>query len=279
MAVILAHCGAGSTEDVLDAARKAVDRGIQVLGEGGSALEAVVEAVVILEDDERLNAGTGSRLNLQGFAEMDASVMDSETNCGAVAAIRDVKNPILVAREILDSPHVLLCGEGALSFARQAGFPAFNPVTPGAMKALEDVRRRLNEGDLPSWAERWRNRPVDTVGAVARDDEGRMAAANSTGGISIKLPGRVGDTPLVGCGIYAGPEAAVTATGVGEEIIRRVLCKAVYDRIASGVHPQKACEEGVALFPEKVPVGIIAVDRRGWGAAANTTMAWSRAEP
>jgi L-asparaginase/beta-aspartyl-peptidase (threonine type) len=105
-----------------------------------------------------------------------------------------------------------------------------------------------------------------------------MAAANSTGGISIKLPGRVGDTPLIGCGIYAGPGAAVTATGVGEEIIRRVLCKTVYDSIAAGNHPQRACKEAVALFPKEVPIGIIAVDSRAWGAASNTRMAWSMGE-
>lgn len=280
MVVIVTHCGAGSTAEVQNAAQGAAKKGLEVLREGGSALDAVVEAVILLEDDERLNAGTGSRLNLEGVAEMDASVMDSEMNCGAVAAIQEVKNPILVARRVLDSPHVVLCGDGAVQFARKEGFPAFDPKTPRAIKALEEVKRKLVEGDLPAWAERWRRLgPLDTVGAVARDQEGRMAAANSTGGISLKLPGRVGDTPLIGCGIYAGPEAAVTATGVGEEIIRRVLCKVVYDSIARGASPRRACEEGVALFPEEIPVGIIAVNPEGWGAAANTSMAWFAAEP
>ncbi len=277
MAVFLAHCGAGSSEEVADAARKAVARGLDVLRGGGSALDAVVEAVVILEDDPRLNAGTGSRLNLDGRAEMDASLMDSEFGCGAVAAIIAVKNPILVARKVLDSPHILLCGEGAVRFARKAGFAEFSSVTSRSIEALEEVKKRLKKGDVPSWALRWkRYMGGDTVGAVARDDHGRVAAANSTGGVSIKLPGRVGDTPLIGCGIYAGPKGAVTATGVGEEIIRRVLCKAVYDQITSGAEAQEACEEGLTLFPADVPVGLIAVDGKGWGAACNTDMAWAQ---
>ncbi|MFQ5837733.1 MAG: isoaspartyl peptidase/L-asparaginase family protein [Thermoplasmata archaeon] len=279
MAVIVAHCGAGSTEDVLDASQRAVERGLRILRDGGGALEAVVEAVVLMEDDDRLNAGTGSKLNLDGKVEMDASVMDSNMNCGAVAAIYDLKNPILVARKVLDGPHVILSGSGAVRYAREAGFRRFDPITPKALKALDEMKRRLAEGDLPAWALRWWDRkPGDTVGAVARDDQGRMAAANSTGGISIKLPGRVGDTPLIGCGIYAGPGAAVTATGVGEEIIKRVLCKEVYDAIVSGTRPQEACEDGIASFSEEVPVGIVAVGLEGWGSACNTRMAWSHGE-
>ncbi len=275
MAIIIVHCGAGSREAVLDAAEEAVATGLDVLREGGSALEAVTEATVVLEDDDRLNAGMGSRLNLDGIVEMDASLMDSQMNCGAVAAIRDVKNPILVARKVMDTPHVLLCGEGAVGFARRQGFPEFSLVTPGALKALDELKRRITEGDLPSWAQRWRGYwEGDTVGAVARDDQGGMAAANSTGGTLIKLPGRVGDTPLIGCGLYAGAAGAVSATGVGEEIVRRVLCKTVYDRMASGVQPQEACDAGVALLPKDIPVGIIAVDRSAWGVSFSTKMAW-----
>lgn len=276
MATVVVHCGAGSTPSVQDAAEAAAERGAQVLREGGSALDAVVEAVVLLEDDERLNAGTGARMNLEGEVEMDASLMTSDLRCGAVAALRDVKNPIRVAREVMESPHVLLAGEGALRFARRRGIPPFDPATPRARRILEDARRKLETGDVPRWAPGWKEYASgDTVGAVARDDADGMAAANSTGGTILKLPGRVGDTPLIGCGLYAGPRGGVTATGVGEEIVRRVLCKTVYDALAERT-PQEACDEGVALFPEDVPVGILAVAPRGWGASANTKMAWHR---
>ncbi len=277
MATVVVHCGAGSSPSVQDAAEGASRRGAEVLQEGGSALDAVVQAVLVLEDDERLNAGTGSRMNLEGEVEMDASLMTSDLRCGAVAAIREVKNPILVAREVMESPHVLLAGEGAVRFARQRGFPAFDPATPRSRSILADARERLREGKVPSWAAAWKGYPVsDTVGAVARDDAGAMAAANSTGGTLLKLPGRVGDTPLIGCGIYAGPEGSVTATGVGEEIVRHVLCKAVYDALASSAPPQRACDEGVARLQEEVPVGVIAVAPEGSGASASTQMAWHR---
>ncbi len=279
MATVVVHCGAGSTAKLKDLAEQAAQEGERVLKAGGSALDAVVEAVVLLENDERTNAGTGSRLNLEGVVEMDASVMDSEMRCGAVAAIRDVRNPVLVAREVMRSPHVLLCGDGAIKFARKAGFEEFNPTTDEARGIMEDMKRRLTEGDLPSWAAAWRDyRSTETVGAVARDARGRMAAANSTGGVNLKLPGRVGDTPIIGCGIYAGPAASVTATGIGEEIVRRTLCRTVYDMVAGGKEAQRACEDGLLLFPEGMPVGIIAVNEMGWGAAANTNMAWSAAE-
>ncbi len=279
MAVIVVHCGAGSTSKVADAAERAATAGQQVLKRGGTAIDAVVEAVVVMEDDERTNAGIGSRLNLDGVVEMDASIMDSEMLCGAVAAIRDVKNPILVAREVMASPHVLLCAEGASDFARKAGHEVFDPTTDEARKTLDDVKRKLATGELPSWASAWEGyRPPETVGAVARDEQGTMAAANSTGGVYLKLPGRVGDTPLIGCGIYAGPGSAVTVTGIGEEIIGRTVSRVVYDRIVTGSVAQKACEEGLALFSEETPVGIIAVDEKGWGAASNTNMAWQALE-
>lgn len=275
MGVVVVHGGAGSTEAMGDGVDTALRAALEVLHRGGDALQAVVEAVVVLEDDERFNAGTGSKLNLDGRAEMDASLMDSRQECGAVAAIGGVRNPILVAWRVLESPHVLLCGEGALRFARKAGFPAYDPVTEGARRTLAEARRWLQEGDLPPWALRWRDQMGwDTVGAVARDDHGYMAAANSTGGVSIKLPGRVGDTPVIGAGIYAGPAGAVVATGIGEEIVRRVLSRDVYDRMARGISAQAACEEGVALFPPEVPVGLVAVDGEGWGGASNRAMAW-----
>lgn len=274
---ILVHCGAGSTPAVADAAERALDAGEEVLRSGGSALDTVVAAVVSMEDDERLNAGLGSRLNLAGVAEMDASVMDSDSRCGAVAAIHHVKNPILVARKVMESPHVLLCGEGAVQFARKSGFPEFDNVTKGALEALEEAKKRLRQGEIPSWAPAWKDfMDAGTVGAVARDEGGRLAAANSTGGVLMKLPGRVGDTPLIGCGIYAGPRAAVTATGIGEEIIRRVLCKEVSDQISAGEGVQSACDSAIASFPRDLPAGVIAVSLTTGAAASNRDMAWGR---
>ncbi|MFQ5908194.1 MAG: isoaspartyl peptidase/L-asparaginase family protein [Thermoplasmata archaeon] len=276
MAVLVVHCGAHSSDAVLDAATLALDEGLGVLRAGGDAMEAVLRAVVVLENDERTNAGTGSRLNLAGGIEMDASVMDSRGQAGAVGAITGVQNPILVAREVLDSPHLILVGNGATRFAREAGFPEYDAITAGAQQALNRVKAAMARS-----ATRSREREAhagDTVGAVARDDEGYMAAANSTGGIAVQLPGRLGDTPVIGAGIYAGSAGAVTATGIGEAIIRAVLAKDVYDRIAAGTAPQAACDEGVRRFDADAPVGLIAVDGTEAGAASNTHMAWRSGE-
>ncbi len=275
MVLIVTHCGAGSNPDVADAAERAGREGLRVLEGGASALDAVEAAVALLEDDPRLNAGTGGRLNLEGVAEMDAALMASDQRCGAVAAITRVRNPIRVARKVLESPHVLLVGQGATAFARREGFPDYDPVTPRARELLQEALRQLRAGELPPWqAGHWKGYHLDTVGAVAQDAKGAYAAAGSTGGVSLKLPGRVGDTPLVGCGLYAGPEGAVTATGVGEEIIRRVLSKEVYDRIAAGEDPHEVCPAALRPFPIDVTVGLIAVGRRGWAAASNRDMAW-----
>lgn len=273
MAVLVVHCGAHSSDTVMDAAEGALAEGLKVLRAGGDALDAVVRAVTLLEDDERLNAGTGSRLNLAGELEMDASLMDSRGEGGAVGALAGVKNPILVAREVMHSPHLFLAGTGALRFAREAGFPEYDGITSSAQKELKRIKTRMQRGVRGSRGQ-VRHDGGDTVGAVARDASGYMAAANSTGGISVQLPGRVGDTPVIGAGIYAGPAGAVTATGIGEEIIRAVLAKHVYDRMRGGMDSQAACEEGVGQFPESVPVGLLAVDLAGSGAAANTHMAW-----
>lgn len=278
MATLVVHCGAHSTEAVLDAADRALEAGLGVLQEGGNALEAVVQATLLLEDDERLNAGTGSRLNLAGEVEMDASLMDSRRECGAVAAIYGVKNPILVAREVFRTDHVLLASRGAVDFAREAGFAEYRVVTPHAREHLERVRERLAGRSPALPTHDLEPEAGDTVGAVARDEAGYMAAGNSTGGISVKLPGRVGDTPIIGAGIYAGPAGAVAATGMGEEIVRQVLSKDVYDRIHAGEPPQGACEAGLTGFPHDVPVGLIAVAASGWGAACNTRMAWRSGE-
>jgi len=273
--IILTHCGAGSDSSVQDAADAAGARGLALLTRGGRALDAVVEAIIILEDDPRLNAGTGSRMRIDGRIQMDAALMDSNLEAGGVAAIEDVESPIRVARDVFDTPHVLLVGKEATAFARSKGHAAYDPSTPESRQHLEESLAKIREGRLPRYARKWKEVPLhDTVGAVARDRRGRFAAGSSTGGTAFMLPGRVGDSPIVGAGLYAGPRAAVTVTGIGEEIIKRVLSKFVYDRIAEGVAPQVAANRGLGLFRKDVPIGVIAVGTRGWGAASNRSMAF-----
>ncbi|MCI4371162.1 MAG: isoaspartyl peptidase/L-asparaginase [Thermoplasmata archaeon] len=273
--LFLAHCGAGSDRSVQDASDAAGARGIELLKRRRPALEAVIEAIVILEDDPRLNAGTGSRMKVDGRIQMDAALMDGDSEAGAVAAIENVKNPIRVARDVFGTPHVLLVGKDAIAFARSKGHARYDPATPEARKRLRESLAKIRKRQLPRYARKWRSIDVhDTVGAVARDRRGRFAAGSSTGGVAFMLPGRVGDSPIVGAGIFAGPHAAVTVTGIGEEIVKRVLSKFVYDRIGEGLSPQQAANRGLALFPRDVPVGIIAVGRRGWGEACNRDMAF-----
>jgi len=271
--IIVTHCGVGSTREVQDAAERSGEAGLIVLRRGGTALGAVIEAVAVLEDDPRTNAGTGSRMRIDGSIQMDAAVMDSRRRIGAVAAIADVKNPIRVARAVMDTPHILLAGHWATEFARTRGFPRYDPATNEARKKREETLAALAANKVPGWARAWRSyRGTDTVGAVARDRRGRFAAANSTGGVSFMLPGRVGDSPIVGAGLFAGPDGAVVATGVGEEIVRVVLCKFVYDRLQRGT--KRACAAGLRLFPKSVPIGVAAVGANGAAAVDNRHMAW-----
>ena len=273
--LLITHCGAGSDPSVQDAAEVAGARGMEVLARGGRALDAVVESIVILEDDPRLNAGTGSRMRIDGRIQMDAALMNWDREAGAVAAIEEVKNPIRVAYDVLKTPHILLAGADAVEFARSNGHPRYDPSTPESRRHLEESLEKIRNGRLPRYARKWKGVAIhDTVGAVARDRRGRFATGSSTGGVAFMLPGRVGDSPIVGAGLYAGPRGAVSVTGIGEEIIKQVLSKFVYDRIADGLSPQRAADRGLALFPQDVPIGIIAVASRGWGEAANRDMAF-----
>lgn len=246
-----------------------------VLKGGGRALDAVVESVIAMEDDPRFNAGTGSRMRIDGRIQMDAAVMDWDLEAGGVAAIEFVRNPILVAKDVRRTPHVLLVGSDAIAFARSKGHARYDPATPESRRRLEESLAKIRSGRLPRYARKWKALDLgDTVGAVARDRRGRFASGTSTGGTSFMLPGRVGDSPIVGAGLYAGPRGAVSVTGIGEEIIKHVLSKFVYDRMVDGLTAQTAADRGIALFPEDVPIGIIAVGPRGWGEASNTSMAY-----
>lgn len=251
MAAIVVHGGAGNWDPgdrVLAVAGvgRAAGIGWAALAAGGGALEAVVEAVAALEDDPMFNAGTGSVLNADGGVEMDASVMDGDSlAAGGVACIQRVRNPVRVARRVMQATDcVLLAGPAATAFARAQGFSEHDPGLPRA-------GRRGSGGG--------------TVGAVALDDAGRLAAATSTGGREGKAAGRVGDSPVPGAGNYADTHAAVSATGWGEMMLRFVTAKDVAARIAHGAYAEAALratlDDMARRFGE--PIGAIALDARG----------------
>lgn len=279
---IVAHGGAGGTKSWEDGCRQAAEAGMQALAMGGEALHAVVAAVVVLEDDGRFNAGSGSELGLDGVTiEMDASIMDTRGRLGAVACIGKVKNPVLVARAVADTPHCLMAGEGALRLARKLGHEPFYSVTDAARKNHADMLRKLESGQpaMPGVPnedfKRYWNYACDTVGAVARDADGHFAVAGSTGGSAPALLGRVGDTAVVGSGYYAGPHGAIAATGVGEHIMRHMLAREVYQWIAEGMPLAQALQRGVDLIDKKVDIGLIGVTRTEEGACSNRDMPYA----
>jgi len=288
--VVLTHGGAASPRSLSDGCQHAAEVARAVLARGEGALAAAIAATVTLEDDPRYNAGTGSNLRLDGaLVQMDASVMASDGRFGAVACIERVKNPVLVAAKVFETPHLLVVGEGATAFARRHGFPDFDPVTERARQKYERVLAHLRgqgDGSYEDDAAPWRGGAVkahwnydgdppdcDTVGAVVRDSQGHFAATASTGGTLYMLRGRVGDSPLLGCGIYAGPHGAVATTGVGEEITKRLLAKTVYDWLAEGVPPSRAAQRAVASFPDVVDIGLLVVSKDGHAIASNRDMA------
>lgn len=285
--LIIVHGGVETPRSEDDGPAEAAKYAFDFLVQKG-VVDAVVEAVSVLENDVRFDAGFGSYLHLDGSIQMDAAVMDSSENMGCVIGLRDTKNPIYVARDILDIPHNVLAGQGAIDFARQMGHPAFDCTSNESIQRLEGVKEMLRgRKPIPKWAanfKKFKKRSDllniylntvghDTVGAVARDTEGNFAVAVSTGGTSFMIPGRVGDSALVGSGFYAGKKGAVCTTGIGEEIQRKVLAKAVYDVIDHGEDPQSACDWGLELFEASVPVGIVAVTRDEYGVASNEEMA------
>jgi len=257
---ILVHGGAGRRLAELDervqaGCDAAADAGWAVLAPGGTALDAVLAALVAMENDPLFNAGVGSCLTAAGTVEMDASIMDGATLAGAgVGVLTTVANPIRLAHAVLiDGRHALLAGAGAEAFARQCGLPTVAP------ESLITARQR----------QRWQARAGDqsgTVGAVAVDARGHVAAATSTGGMLGKLPGRIGDSAVIGAGTYADDRAgAASATGHGEAIIIAGLAKAAVDELRSGRHPSTVAAALVAEagVQRGALVGLILVDRFG----------------
>ena len=257
---LLVHGGAGADpadapEDLRDGIRAALVAGWRVLAGGGRSLDAVEAAVRVLEDAPRFNAGRGSVLTSDGTVETDAAIMEgAELRCGAVAAVRGIANPVTLARRVLDDGrHVMLAGDGALAFARAARVPSCDP----ASLVTERRRRQLEAATADT---------TGTVGAVAIDAHGTLAAATSTGGMSGKLPGRVGDSPLIGCGTYADDTlGAVSCTGTGEAIIRVVLARRALDLMKDAADPDYAAHVAVDLLVERGrgDGGLILIDPRG----------------
>jgi beta-aspartyl-peptidase (threonine type) len=255
----------------LEGVRAAAAAGWDVLARGGTALDAVETAVRILEDDPTYNAGTGACLTAAGDVELDASIMDGGTlRCGGVAAVKDVRNPVTLARRVMDrSEHVLLAGPGASLFAREVGIPPHDNallVTPGQRDRWE----RMRAGEAGH----------GTVGAVARDAQGHVAAATSTGGMVMKRPGRIGDTPIIGCGTYADDTlAAVSCTGHGERIIQLTLARHAADLVGRGLTAMEAAREAVRLLRARVggEGGLIVVPPAGAVGFANNTPVMARA--
>ncbi len=274
MTAILVHGGAGPHAEHRDAKRAAavvaVEAGWAVLAAGGSALAAVEAATRVLEDDPLFDAGVGSYLNADGEVELDAIVMDGRNlTFGAVAAVQRVKNPISLARLVLsDSPHAMLAGPGAERFAREHGLtvPAADLLAPEALRQWRERRNGTarTPGDRAGVDQA--GAVGDTVGAVAIDRHGHVAAATSTGGTRDKWPGRVGDSPIVGAGAYADDTSgAVSCTGHGESIMRVCLAYAACAHMAGGAPAHVACERAIQRLADRTAGqgGLIAVGRDG----------------
>lgn len=266
--IIVVHGGAGRIprEELAehhDGCREAVVAGWKCLLQGGSALDAVEEAVAFLEDHPLFNAGTGSVLSATGEVEMDASLMEGRTlKAGAVGVVRNVRNPIRLARRVLeDGQHVMLVGEGAGRFGVEAGIE-----TCTATDLVTDRQRGR-------W-ESMKEASLGTVGAVAVDGAGGVAAATSTGGLFGKRPGRIGDSALIGAGTYADERlGAASVTGNGEAIIRVVLAKTAVDLLTGDRHPTEAARMAIAILEQRGQGegGIIVVDEKGRSGHAYNT--------
>ena len=285
--VLVVHGGAWAIPDDmveahLNGVRNAMAAGWSVLERGGPALDAVEEAVVIMEDDETFDAGRGSFLNRDGRVQLDALIMDGATlRAGGVGCVERLRNPIRAARKILsDSPHVYFVAEGAERFAAEHGIELCRNedlIVPREVERLREFQARPADAKIDLFAPTISH---DTVGAVALDKDGNIAAATSTGGTLNKAPGRLGDSSLIGCGCYADNQtAAASTTGWGEPIMKLVLAKWAADRVATGSLPEWVAAEAINYLKDRVNGhgGMILLDARGrFGIAHNTPrMAWA----
>lgn len=272
--VIAIHGGAGDIADALVAGheqgvRRAAEIGLEILQRKGSAEDAIETAVRYLEDDETFDAGRGSFLNQDGEIELDAAFMEGRMlEAGAIAGVRDIANPISLARLVMGSEQVFFVGEGASRFAEQHGMQRCTR------------ERLLVPRELEYWQKVMGTVKGDTVGAVALDSLGHLAAGTSTGGRPLKLPGRVGDVPCIGSGLYADDQlGATSSTGEGEEIMRVVMAKWAVDHLAGGRDPQLVAQETIRHLYARVKGegGLILIDRLGRVGCSFNTRRMSRA--
>jgi beta-aspartyl-peptidase (threonine type) len=264
------HGGCGSRRPgarALAVIAHALDAGYTLLERGGSPVDAVEAAVVVLESSGRFNAGLGAYRQLDGVARRDASIMDGRSlAAGAVASVTGVLNPVRAARRVMDaSPHVLLTGAGAERFARHHNLPRWSDPRPSTSTSWDTLYRRVMKAARPA---------SGTVGAVAIDARGHVAAATSTGGVTRMLPGRVGDSPLIGAGTYADDGAgAVSMTGTGETIIRAGLARVIAADLAHGATPKMAGRRALTWMRRRIggDAGAIILSNTGALALVHTT--------
>jgi isoaspartyl peptidase/L-asparaginase-like protein (Ntn-hydrolase superfamily) len=311
-AAAIAHGGQGSPPTMADGCRAAVDAALRALEAGSDPVDAAVAGVIVMEDDPRFNAGTGSRVRLDGATvQMDAAVMTSSGRFGAVAGVEYVQNPVKVARAVMDTPHILIAGDGATRFARSLGMPPYDPATQEMKDRTRDLQQKLlvNDPSLPpewrsfDWRARWNfeNPPAlgqgskagsldgsragpsaldagtDTVGVAVRAADGRFGVALSTGGTALTLRGRVGDVPVLGAGLFAGPHGAAAATGTGERIVEVGLARKVHEWLASGASAQAAGKRALELVGAK-NASLIIISPTAMYAATEASMAWAARE-
>jgi beta-aspartyl-peptidase (threonine type) len=288
--VIIVHGGAGNwhparSQPALDAIKRATETGFDMLKNGRSAIDSVTEVVAFLEDSGEFNAGLGSALNLEKQLEMEAAIMDGKTlSAGAVGLLNNVKNPVRAARLVMEkTDHVFVVGKSAEKLARIFNLEKREPANAAKKARYEAQLKTLRGGSfgLPKLTQLIREHPevfqLETVGAVALDGGGNVAAATSTGGFPLKLPGRIGDSPSIGCGTYADNQSgACSATGVGEIAMRLVLAKKVCDHMENGATAQEAVEAAVALVNHRIKgiyndMGLVAVDIHGGVGAAHSS--------
>ena len=301
--ILVVHGGAGSfragwneerKKAYINGLKEAVLVGFEALKSGG-AIEAVVEAVKCMEDNPIFNAGKGSALNLRGEVELDAGIMDGKSlSVGGVGAVKNVKNPIVLARKVMElTDHNLLVGVEAEAFAKMLGLEfSKDLVTTDSLRRFNNALKSVREGKglaryFPKLRKLLLKHPelvssgFGTVGAVALDSNGNVAAATSTGGVWLKVPGRVGDTPIVGAGFYADNRGgAASATGIGEYIMVLGISRKAVELMMLGVHAETAAKAVIDMVSESFgedTAGIITVDVRGCVGVAFNTKAMGRA--
>lgn len=255
---------------------------------GGSSLDAVEKGINLIEEDEtNQTVGKGGLPDREGHVTLDACIMDNESNCGAVMGMEHITNAISVARKVMEkTPHVILIGDGALQFAVEQGFRKENLLTPAAEKAWRAwLKTSKYEPKMNIENELYQKQPPmpggkdnhDTIGLIAMDASGNISGGCSTSGMAFKLRGRVGDSPVIGAGLFVDNEVgAATSTGVGEEVIRCVGSHLVVELMRMGYSPENACKEAVMRIVKKSPersksiqVGFLAINKKGeYGAFA-----------